>query len=410
MRCRHCNTKLENIFVDLINSPPSNSFLNLRQLSEPEVFYPLTIYVCHSCFLVQIDEHKKASEIFNDKYFYYSSFSDSWLRHSKEYANMMIKKYSICRSSFVVEIASNDGYLLQYFHEQGIPVLGVEPSKNTADIARKKGVESINAFFGSHLANEEFYLKGRKADLLIANNVLAHVPDINDFVSGLKTALKDSGIITIEFPHLVKLIEETQFDTIYHEHFSYLSFTTVNKIFNDFGLTIFNVQEIPTHGGSLRVYAKHDENKFIPVDFSVSNLLNVEYLKGITDMKSYNNFHKKVEKIKLEFLELLLGIKKSNKKIIAYGAAAKGNTLLNYCGIKRDMIPFCADASTFKQGLFMPGSHIEIISPSKIPDFKPDYILILPWNFKDEIIKQLNEINDWNAKYIVLIPELEIFD
>jgi SAM-dependent methyltransferase len=410
MNCRYCNTDLVNIFVDLINSPPSNSFLNLKQLNGPETYYPLKLYVCHSCFLVQVDEYKSANEIFSAEYAYHSSFSKSWLQHAKEYANMMINEYAIGRSSFVVEIASNDGYLLQYFQEHGISVLGIEPSKNTADVARNKGIESLSDFFGSKLAKEKFGAPKEKADLLIANNVLAHVPDVNDFVSGLKIALKETGIITLEFPHLVKLIEQNQFDTIYHEHFSYFSFTTINKIFATFGLTIFNVQEISTHGGSLRIFAKHDTNTKIDVNTSVAKLLSDEYFKGITDIEFYKNFHKKIEKVKFSFWELLVAIKKENKKIIAYGAAAKGNTLLNYCGVKKDTIPYCADASTFKQGLYMPGSHIEIISPDEIPQHKPDYILILPWNIKDEVIKELRDVNNWNAKFIVLIPDLKIFD
>ena len=408
MKCRFCDNNLEHVLVDLHNSPPSNSYLSKEALNHPETYYPLKIFVCNKCWLVQVDEHKKANEIFSAEYAYFSSFSSSWLKHSKEYCEMMIHKYHFNTSSFVVEIASNDGYLLQYFKEKNIPVLGVEPTLNTANEARKKGIESINDFFGEKLAREEFENKNKKADLLIGNNVFAHVPAINDFVKGLKIALKPQGIITLEFPHLINLIKESQFDTIYHEHFSYLSLTTVNLIFNRFGLKITDVEELPTHGGSLRIYATHTENVSTGETNEVARVLLTEKEAGVNTLNYYSGFKNKVEKIKVELLDFLVKCKKEGKKVMGYGAAAKGNTLLNYCGIKSDLIEFCADASTFKQNLYMPGSHIKIISPEEIKTLKPDFILIFPWNIQNEITHQLSFISEWGGKFVVSIPELKV--
>ncbi|MFL5752821.1 MAG: methyltransferase domain-containing protein [Bacteroidia bacterium] len=408
MNCRHCNTPLQHVFIDLYNSPASNSFLKQEQLNETEYYFPLKVFVCDSCFLVQLQEYKKASEIFNEEYVYFSSFSSSWLEHAKSYVNMMASTYQYNEDSFIVEIASNDGYLLQYFREKNIPVLGIEPTLNTANEARKKGIDSINDFFGEKLARKEFAEKNRRADLLIGNNVLAHVPDLNDFVKGLKIALKPEGIITLEFPHLLKLVEESQFDTIYHEHFSYLSFYTVNKIFSSFGLKIFNVDQLSTHGGSLRIYATHSDNAKMETAVRVGELMDEEKKAGLNTMEYYQDFQLKAEKVKNDLLEFLLAAKKQNKKVMAYGAAAKGNTLLNYCGIRPDLISHCADASTFKQGLFMPGSHIPVISPEEIKRIKPDYILILPWNLRTEISDQLKYAKEWGCKFIVPIPGLTI--
>ncbi len=408
MNCRFCGAALTHEFIDLANAPPSNSFLTEEQLNEPEVFYPLKLYVCNSCFLVQIDEYKKSGAIFNSGYVYYSSFSRTWLAHAKRYAEMMIGKFGYDCNSRVVEIASNDGYLLQYFHERGIPVLGIEPAEGTAAEARKKGIETTVDFFGRklarHLADTD-----KKADLLIGNNVLAHVPDINDFVAGLKIALKPSGIITMEFPHLMRLIDNCQFDTIYHEHFSYLSFMTVKTIFNHHGLDLFDVEELPTHGGSLRIFAGHAENRTRKISERIDALLEKETARGLGALDCYRGFQEKADSIKCELLGFLIEQKKHNKKVAAYGAAAKGNTLLNYCGVRNDLVAFVVDASPHKQGKYLPGSHIPVVNEEDIKKHKPDYVLVLPWNIKEEIMEQLNYIREWNGRFVTAIPRLEIF-
>jgi len=407
MKCRFCKNELSNVFIDLGNSPPSNSFLSLSQLNEPESYYPLKIFVCDKCFLVQIDEYKKATEIFDKNYAYFSSYSTSWLNHAKKYTELMISRFGLNNKSLVVEIASNDGYLLQYFKERNIPVLGVEPTANTAKIAIDKGINTIIDFFGSRYAEEN--LKN-KADLILGNNVLAHVPDINDFVKGIKIALKSTGVNTFEFPHLCKLIEKNQFDTIYHEHFSYLSLTSVKSIFEKQGLTIFDIEELPTHGGSLRIYTKHTEDYSKSISINVAKLLDYEEKIGVKKLIYYNNFQIKVDKIKMDFLQFLYTAKKENKKVIGYGAAAKGNTLLNYCGIKgTDLIEFVVDASPFKQEVFLPGSKIPIVDESQIFAYKPDFIVILPWNIKEEITKQLSYIREWGGKFVITIPDLLVY-
>jgi len=407
MKCRFCHHELTHVFIDLVNAPPSNSFLTKDQLNEPEVFYPLKLYVCDKCFLVQTDEYKKSDEIFNQDYAYFSSFSTSWLEHAKKYVDMITDRLELSTASHVMEIASNDGYLLQYFLEKQIPCLGIEPSANTAQAAREKGIETLEEFFRADLA-ERLAQKGKKSDLIIGNNVLAHVPDINDFVAGLKIALKNGGVVTMEFPHLMRLIEENQFDTIYHEHFSYLSFHTVRRIFAKHGLVIFDVEELPTHGGSLRIYARHDEDASKSVTSNVTALLEKEASKGMLQLDYYLDFQQKADKVKYAFLAFLLEQKEQGKKVAAYGAAAKGNTLLNYCGVKKDLIKFVVDASPHKQGKFLPGSHIPVVAEEMIKLNKPDYILILPWNLKDEIINQLNYVNGWGAKFTLPIPRLEI--
>jgi hypothetical protein len=407
MQCRFCNTILENLFIDLINSPASNSFLSKEQLNEPETFYPLKVYVCEKCRLVQIDEYKKSDSIFNNDYVYFSSYSTSWLAHSKAYASLMIERFEFDSSSLVVEIASNDGYLLQYFNEKNIPVLGIEPTKNTAEVAVQKGIPTLTEFFGVKLATD-LVNKGKKADLLLGNNVLAHVPDINDFVGGMKIILNELGVITMEFPHLVQLIDNNQFDTIYHEHFSYLSFFTVKQIFEAQGLAMFDVEEIPTHGGSLRIYAKHDNDETKPISANVEALIKKEIEKGITVAMYYTGFQKKAETIKLGLWSFLLEQKRAGKKIAAYGAAAKGNTLLNYCGIKHDLIDFVVDANPHKQNKYLPASHIPVVNEEQLKADKPDFILILPWNIKDEIILQLSYVKDWGGQFVVAIPEVAI--
>lgn len=407
MNCRFCGTELKYVFVDLGEAPPSNSFLNAAQLDKPESYFPLKIFVCSNCFLVQVDEYKKASEIFDNEYAYFSSYSTSWLTHAKTYTEKMVDRFGLSKNSLVVEIASNDGYLLQYFKEKGIPVLGIEPTESTAKVAREKGIESITEFFGEDFA-KKLTSENRKADLLLGNNVLAHVPDINDFVKGLKVALKKEGVITMEFPHFVKLIENNQFDTIYHEHFSYFSFTTVSRIFEAHGLVMFDVDEIPTHGGSLRIYAGHKEDTSKSISDKVGELLERENSIGISDLNYYKGFCEKVSRIKMDLLQFLAEQKKNNKKVAAYGAAAKGNTLLNYCGISNDVIRFVVDASPYKQGKFLPGSHIPIVKEEMIREEKPEFILILPWNIKEEIINQLSYIREWGGQFVISIPELQI--
>ena len=407
MKCRFCKNPLSHELVDLINSPPSNSYLHAEQLSEPEVFYPLRVFVCEKCFLVQIDEYKKANEIFDQNYAYFSSFSKSWLEHSKKYVEMMCRRFGFDENSQVIEIASNDGYLLQYFKAKNVPVLGIEPTLSTAQAARGKGIETWTEFFGTELA-EKLVEKNLPADLLLGNNVLAHVPDINDFVGGLQIALKNDGVVTMEFPHLLELIENNQFDTIYHEHFSYFSFHTVREIFAAHGLTLFDVEEIPTHGGSLRIFAKHAENENLETTENVENLLAKEKQAGMLELDYYLNFQTKADKVKYDFLSFLIEQKRAGKKIAAYGAAAKGNTLLNYCGVKNDLIDFVVDASPYKRNLFLPASHIPIVDESFIKREKPDFVIILPWNIKEEIFVQLDYIREWNAKFVVAIPKLEV--
>jgi hypothetical protein len=402
MNCRFCKTKLKDIFVDLVNSPASNSYLTKEQLEEPEVFYPLKIFVCSNCKLVQIDEYKKSDDIFDKDYAYFSSYSTSWLAHAKNYVEMITRKLSLDKNSLVTEIASNDGYLLQYFKEKNIPCLGIEPTNGTAKVAREKGIDVLEDFFGSSLAQTL-----AKSDLILGNNVLAHVPDINDFIKGLKIALKETGTVTMEFPHLLKLIEENQFDTIYHEHFSYLSFYTVKQIFEAQGLKLYDVEKLPTHGGSLRIYATHQDND-IAESVNVENLLEEEQSFGLFDMEIYQGFQEKANKVKYDLLAFLLHAKKGNKKVIAYGAAAKGNTLLNYAGVKNDLIEFVVDKSPHKQGKYLPASHIPIISEENISKLKPEYVLILPWNIKDEVIEQLSYIKEWNGKFVVAVPKLKV--
>ncbi len=407
MNCRFCQNFLTHEFVDLACSPPSNSYLRAGQLNQPEVFYPLRVFVCEKCFLVQIDEYKKAGEIFDENYAYFSSFSKSWLEHSQKYVEMMCGRFGFDENSQIIETASNDGYLLQYFVERNVPVLGIEPTLSTARAAREKGIESWTEFFGTELA-EKLVSENRQADLLLGNNVLAHVPDINDFVAGLSIALKPNGVITMEFPHVLQLVENNQFDTIYHEHFSYLSLHTVKQIFAAQNLTIFDVEELSTHGGSLRIFAARAESDALEISANVENLLAKEKRFGLTELKYYLDFQPKADKIKLDLLSFLIEQKQNGKRVAAYGAAAKGNTLLNYCGVKKDLINFVVDASPHKQGLFLPASHIPIVDESYIKNEKPDFVLILPWNIKDEIIEQLSYIRDWNGKFAVAVPALKI--
>jgi SAM-dependent methyltransferase len=410
MKCRHCKTVLSHVFVDLINCPPSNDMLKPEQLNEPEVFYPLKIFTCHHCYLVQVDEMRKADSIFNSEYTYFSSFSSSWLAHAKAYVDMMVNRFGFNNSSQVIEIASNDGYLLQYFKEYNVPVLGVDPTSNTAAVAISKGIPTIIDFFGADFAQKKLVDQNIKADLILGNNVLAHVPDINDFVKGVKIALKDHGVVTFEFPHLLRLVDECQFDTIYHEHFSYLSFTVVKRIFESQGLEMFDVQELPTHGGSLRIFAKNIQDKSKEISSNVADLLKREEAAGMKTLGYYNNFQQRVENIKYSVWDFLIKLHKEGKKVIGYGAAAKGNTLINYCGIKgTDLIQFAVDASPHKQNLYLPASHIPVRDLDSIATYKPDYVIILPWNLKKEISEQLKYIRNWGGKFITFIPELSVF-
>lgn len=403
MRCRFCNTLLKETFVDLINAPLSNAFLNKEELNEAEIFYPLKLYVCHKCLLVQVNEYKSLEEVFNSRYVYFSSYSVSWLAHSKTYVDMITNKLSLNHNSHVMEIASNDGYLLQYFKEKKIPCLGVEPTANTVKVAREKGLEVIETFFCKDLAKTL-----KKSDLILGNNVLAHVPDINDFVKGLKIALKAKGAITMEFPHLLTLISENQFDTIYHEHFSYFSFFTVKQIFETHNLKLYDVEKLTTHGGSLRIYATHEQNDTLEISKNVAKLLHEESIFGISDLLTYRGFQKRANKVAYDFLAFLLNAKKEGKKVAAYGAAAKGNTLLNYAGIKRDLIAFVVDRSPHKQGKYLPASHIPVVVEERLKEIKPEYIVILPWNIKEEIFKQLEYVKEWGCQFVVAIPQLEI--
>ena len=388
-------------------SPLCESYLTAEQLNQGEMFYPLHVYVCGSCFLVQLQEYVRPEGIFTD-YAYFSSYSDSWLQHAKTYTDMIAARLNLGVHSQVVELASNDGYLLQYFVKKRIPALGVEPAANVAEAAVQKGVPTIVKFFGAETARD-LAADNCTADLLIGNNVLAQVPDLNDFVAGMKILLKSSGVITMEFPHLVRLISENQFDTIYHEHFSYFSFATVERIFAAHRLTIFDVEELSTHGGSLRIYARHSDAADKPVTSRVGDVKAVEEAAGLSRVETYLSFPRKVEETKHKLLEFLVKAKRNSQSIVGYGAPGKGNTLLNYCGIRTDFIDYTVDRNPYKQGKFLPGTHIAICHPDKIRETKPDYILILPWNLKDEIIEQMNYVRTWSGQFIVPIPEVTVY-
>jgi 2-polyprenyl-3-methyl-5-hydroxy-6-metoxy-1,4-benzoquinol methylase len=407
-KCRFCETPLKYIFVDLGMSPLANSYLKAGQLQHMEPYYPLCVYVCEKCYLVQLPEFQSPEDIFSD-YAYFSSYSESWLTHAKDYTELMIARFGFDSHSKIVEIASNDGYLLQYFKERGIPVLGIEPAKNVAKAAQEAGIPTIVKFFGTQTA-EELATEGKYADLLIGNNVLAHVPNMNDFVRGMKIILKPNGVITMEFPHLMRLMDENQFDTIYHEHFSYFSFITVEKIFASHGLTLFDVDELPTHGGSLRIYARHTEDNSKPIGQKITDLKKREDAAGFTRLEYYRLFSERVKETKRKILTFLIEAKRDGKSLVGYGAPAKGNTLLNYCGIRSDFIDYTVDRSPYKQGLYLPGTHISIYHPDKIKETKPDYLIILPWNLKEEIMEQMSYIREWDGKFVVLIPEVKVYE
>jgi hypothetical protein len=403
--CLFCKAALRHVFVDLGTAPPSNDFLKQEQLAVGETYYPLKTFVCRSCWLVQLAEYKKAEALFSDEYAYFSSYSKTWLKHCENYTKEVVKRFGLHEKSFVVELASNDGYLLQYIKQAGIPCLGVEPAASTAQVAQERGIKTILKFFGQNCARELLKLYP-KPNLMIANNVLAHVPDINDFVGGIKTMLAADGVFTAEFPHLLRLVKEIQFDTIYHEHFFYYSLFAMQQILNQNGLQLFDVQTLPTHGGSLRIYADHGQNK--PTE-NVDKILQEEMSQGINQLKFYEGFQQKVEAIKIDLLAFLVDARKTDKSVAGYGAAAKGNTLLNYCGVKKDLLPYVVDASPHKQSKYLPGSRIPVYAEDRIKQDKPDYVLILPWNLKEEIAAQLAYIRSWGGKFVIFIPDLQIF-
>jgi SAM-dependent methyltransferase len=405
--CRFCKASLRDTFVDLGMSPLANSYLSLEGLNRPEPFYPLHVFICRNCLLVQVEVFETPDHIFSD-YAYFSSYSESWLQHAKTYVDRVTSRFGLGPASKVVEIASNDGYLLQYFVKKGIPVLGIEPAANVAKAAIEKGVPTLQSFFGAETAGE-LAAEGGKADLLIGNNVLAHVPELNDFVTGLKIALLPRGVITMEFPHLMRLVEENQFDTIYHEHFSYFSFHTVRRVFSERGLRIFDVEELPTHGGSLRIYACHAEDGSRAIGPAVTELAAREEAAGFTSLDRYLSFSARVQETKRSLLAFLLAAKDAGKSVVGYGAAAKGNTLLNYCGIRTDFVDYVVDRSPQKQGLFLPGTRIPIFAPDKVRETRPDYLLILPWNLREEVMRQMDHIRSWGGQFAVPIPKVRVY-
>ena len=407
--CRSCGSPLPKPFLDLGNSPLSNGYLAEKNIHIMEPFYPLEVYYCPNCSLVQLDEFETPDQIFSSDYAYFSSYSSSWLAHCRTYVGMMVKRFGYNKDSFVMEIASNDGYLLQYFKEQNIPVKGVEPAKSTADIAVAKGIPTDITFFNTGYA-KDMASRNQLADLIIGNNVLAHNPNLNDFAEGLRIALKPHGVITMEFPHVLRLMENNQFDTVYQEHYSYLSLHAVQYLFNAHHLGIFDVDELPTHGGSLRIYAKHQADKKNPASPRVAALLDKEKQAGLLDPAAYQQFSRNVKAIKRALLECLISIKNEGKTIVGYGAPAKGNTLLNYCGIRTDFLDYTVDKNPYKQNRFLPGTHIPIRHPDQIRTDKPDYILILPWNIREEIMDQLSFVHEWGGKFIIPIPRVEVID
>jgi SAM-dependent methyltransferase len=406
--CRFCNTPLSHTFVDLGMSPLCESYLTAEQLNQMEPFYPLHVFVCENCFLVQLQEYVSTESIFRE-YAYFSSFSVSWLAHAKKYTDQMIERFALGPNSHVVELASNDGYLLQYFVERGIPALGIEPAANVAAAAIEKGVPTLVKFFDRQVAHQ-LAANGQQADLLLGNNVLAQVPDLNGFVAGMKILLKPDGIITIEFPHLLRLMEEGQFDTIYHEHFSYFSFLSAENVFAAHGLTLFDVEKLTTHGGSLRLYACHADDRSKDISPRVFSLREEEKAAGLLTLATYSSFAGRVSEAKCALLEFLFRARRAGKRVAGYGAPGKGNTLLNYCAIRSDLLSFTVDRNPYKHAKFLPGSHIPIFSPERIREVQPDYVLILPWNLKDEIMQQLAYIREWGGQFVVPIPEVRLYD
>ena len=407
MKCRHCQAPVRLPLIDLGASPPSNAYLTHLTLRRPEKWFPLKVVICESCWLVQAEAYSRAAELFNEEYAYFSSFSTQWLEHARTYVDDMSERFGLNAESLVVEVASNDGYLLQFVKERGIPCLGIEPTASTAAASRLKGIDTIEEFFGVELATR-LADSGRRADLMAANNVLAHVPDINDFASGFALLLKPHGVATFEFPHLLNLIEESQFDTIYHEHFSYLSLNTVKTIFAANGLEVFDVEEHPTHGGSLRVFAQPAATGRHPHSRRLSELLDREIQAGIRTPGFYAGFQQKAEKVKDDLLAFLIDARRQGRTVAAYGAAAKGNTLINFAGIRPDLLPYVVDRNPAKQNKFMPGSRIPIVAEDRLTETKPDFVLILPWNLRDEVTRQLDYVRSWGARFVTAVPELLI--
>jgi SAM-dependent methyltransferase len=405
-RCRFCGAGLRRTFVDLGMSPPCETYPTRDEFNRGEIYYPLHAYVCEECFLVQLKQYETPESIFAD-YPYFSSYSDSWLEHAENYCRQMAERLRLTERSFVVEVGSNDGYLLQYFVRQNVPILGIEPAANVAKVAVEQGVPTLVRFFGAQLASE-LAAEGRHADLVLGNNVLAQVPDLNDFVKGLSLLLKSDGVLTMEFPHLLRLIERNEFDTIYHEHFSYFSFFTTIRILERYGLTVFDVDQLPTHGGSLRVYACRADSRAHAVAPSVQNLIAVEERAGLTRPDIYDRFSRQVRETKLSLLEFLISAARQGKSVAGYGAPGKSATLLHYCGIGKDLIQYTVDRSPHKQGRFLPGTHIPIYHPSRIRETKPDYVLILPWNLKNEIMEQLAFIREWDGRFVIPIPHVQV--
>lgn len=405
MKCRHCGSQLELTFLDLGTAPPSNAYLAQADLRRAETYFPLRVLVCTGCWLVQTEDYAAAGELFTPDYAYFSSFSASWLRHAEEYVAEMTERLRLGMESLVVEIAANDGYLLQYVAARGIPCYGVEPTRSTAAAARAKGIEIVEEFFGAALGRR-LAGEGRQADLVVANNVLAHVPDVNDFVAGFAHLLKPSGTATFEFPHLLRLVAENQFDTIYHEHFSYLSLSAVSRILGMNGLAVYHVEELPTHGGSLRVFAQRADTGVHPVSAAVSALMERERMAGMLSPAFYQGFQARADRVKDDLLLFLLEAKRAGRRVLAYGAAAKGNTLLNYAGVRSDLLPLVADRNPAKQGQFLPGSRIPIVDESCLRAQRPDYVLILPWNLRDEVMQQLSYVREWGGRFVTAVPSL----
>jgi SAM-dependent methyltransferase len=408
MKCRHCGKELTYTFIDLGSSPPSNSYLTEAAMRGTEKWYPLKVLVCDHCWLVQTEDFVGVAEMFSEDYAYFSSYSSSWLEHAKIYVDRMITRFHLNGQSNVVEVAANDGYLLQYVDEKNIPCYGIEPTHGTAVAARQKGIEIIEEFFGEQKAIE-LVERDKQADLMIANNVLAHVPNINDFVKGFALLLKPEGVATFEFPHLLNLVQFNQFDTIYHEHYSYLSIVSVQSIFEANGLSLFDIEELTTHGGSLRVYAQRTDTGQQPICSTVSKLKNKEKMAGVNSLQYYKDFQYRVEKVKIDLLNFLTQAKKDGKRVAAYGAAAKGNTMMNFAGIRPDLISYVVDKNPAKQGKYMPGSRISIKKEQYLKDDKPDFVIILPWNLKDEVMGQLNYIYEWGGVFVTAVPELSMW-
>jgi hypothetical protein len=406
LKCRHCSKQLEHTFLDLGFAPPSNAYLKFEDLAKPEKYYPLKVKVCTGCWLVQTEDYAQAEELFNADYAYFSSTSKSWLSHAAKYAETVIDRLELHQNSFVIEIAANDGYLLKNFVTYGIPCLGIEPTASTASVAEALGISVLREFFGEKLG-QQLVNNNKQADLIVGNNVYAHVPDINDFTLGLKTALKPGGTITLEFPHLMQLIDHTQFDTVYHEHFSYLSLYTVNRIFKWAGLRIWDVEQLPTHGGSLRIYGCHDEADQITSE-AVGSLMVKELQSGLQTLETFQKFQHRADKVRDDLLSFLIEQKHAGKKVVAYGAAAKGNTLLNYAGVKPDLLAYVCDAAIAKQGKYMPGSHIPIFSPNALTQSSPDFVLILPWNIAPEVKQQCSTLLRQSTKFLTAVPILNV--